>query len=177
MDIRNIGASSISDMTNQKGKLKDQAKAMKNPNDYWQAGGAKFNKLNDIGQAIKEGKLSIPKSEGKLHVAHKEMQIEKGKKLKSLAGKIGLGTLAGFGLTMGMAALFPIVSPALVLIPMMGTMLSGGIGMGFHKAGKAFGESPQISEQGHVSMQQQGGKTVLEYQDFDTNKKKSMIDM
>jgi len=96
----------------------------------------------------------------------KNNSLLKGKKLKSLARKFGLGTLAGIGITLGMAALAPAVPAALVLVPMMSTMLSMGVGMGLHKAGKAFEESPRISQQGHISRQQQDGKTVLEYQDF-----------
>lgn len=151
MDVNKIGAQQGLAGKGAARKAPAEKPARINTNDYWVAGGRKFASLNDIGQAIKSGKLKKTKS-GEVSVAHKTFRPGEAKSLKSTAKKLGMGALAGIGFSMGAAAL-GITCPAVILLPMMAGMLSAGVGMGIYKAAKAFETAPQIKNRGTVSLE------------------------
>jgi len=165
MDIKRIDATPEYKGQAASQKPAGQSETKIDTNDYWVAGGKRFGSLNDIGDALRRDKLKMPKSDG-LWAAHKTFRPEEGKKLKATAKKFGLGSLAGIGISLGVAALGITIAP-LVLIPMMVGMALGGVALGTHEAGKAFESAPQIKEQGTVSIS--GNKVT--FQDYEGNKK------
>ena len=163
MDIGRVGQVGMQRNSGVSKKAAGDKGAKIDTNDYWVAGGQRFGKLNDIGDALRSGKLKMPKS-GELGTAHKTFRPEEGKEMKETAKKFGLGALAGIGITMGIAAM-GIASP-IILLPMMGGMISGGIALGFQKAGDEFEKAPQIQERGTVTQ----NNNQIEFKDFDSQK-------
>lgn len=132
-------------------------------NDYWVAGGKRYGNIMDLAEAVKSGKLKMPKS-GEVPITHKTFRPEEGKEMVAQSKKWGLGALAGLGISMGVAAL-GIVSAPLVLLPLMAGMISGGIAAGLYETGKDFQKDPQIKSQG--SLIQQDNKISLRFSDSD----------
>ena len=165
MDIGRVGNTGMQKQMGGVQRPAGDTSAKIDTNDYWVAGGQKFGKLNDIGTALKSGKLQMPKS-GEMHTAHKTFRPEEGKEMVETSKKWGMGALAGLGLSMGVAAL-GVVSAPLVLIPLMAGMISGGIAAGFYEAGKDFQKAPQIKEQGTLTQK----NNHVTFNNLDTNRK------
>lgn len=134
----------------QKAAPKKQAEKAKAPamEDYWVAGGKKFNDFESLGNAVKAGKLNMPKS-GKLPVAHKGDRSAETPKLKSSSKKWGaaglLATAGAFGLAAAGSALF---------IP---ALMAGGVALTVahanNKVANDFMKKPHIKERGTMMVQ------------------------
>ncbi len=165
MDISRVGNAGMQQQMGGTQRPAGDTPAKINTNDYWVAGGNRYGSLNDIGAALKSGKLQMPKS-GEMHTAHKTFRPEEGKEMVETSKKWGMGALAGLGISLGVAAL-GVVSAPLVLLPLMAGMISGGIAAGFYEAGKDFQKAPQIKEQGSLTQQ----NNQVTYKDFNSDNK------
>jgi len=131
------------------------------PTDYWQVGQKQYDSLKTVGDAVKDGSLSLA-TDGN-EVVHLSVDVATAQRMLT-ASRVGAGlTIAGAAMTVATAVLRPL-SPAVAVIPLVATVFSGICTYGLHQTARELETKPLEVGRGRLSITVDGGKPALAYQ-------------